>query len=93
MKLKSIEDTHLVYKYVTRVPLHDKNYTSRLQFPAKKYRFDFAINDSDEHLIFSQAFGFKDDASNTKPIPAKNTVHYEFENWLFERDGVAISFE
>lgn len=91
--LHDTEDTVLEYKYITRVPLSDKSYTSRLKYPAKNFDFKFSIEGGGEHRIYSQAFGYMNDATNSYISPGPNSINYSFDEWLFEYDGVAVSFE
>lgn len=93
LNINSNKDTTIEYTYFTRVPIHDKSYTCRLFLPAKAFEFSFTIDGNDKHYIFSQAFGFKSDAKNSPSFPNNNTIHYAFDEWLLERDGVAVSFE
>ena len=80
-------------EYVTRCPKNDKVYTCRLQYPCKKFDFNFHLI-NDDYLINASAFGFIDDAESSpnRSDDAKN-LSIKFENWIFPRDGVCICLE
>ena len=86
------KETNIEITYITRVPINDMAYTSRLSVPCKHYEFHFRINGSKKYKLYSRAYGFQDDASNTPAGSRQNEVNFKIENWSFPTDGVFISF-
>lgn len=85
--------TTIQFNYITRVPLTDKVYSSRLSVPCKNYHFRFKIdNFNTNYKINAQAFGFQDDAMKNPAGSRKNEVTYEINDWLFPYDGVFVTF-
>ena len=85
--------TTIQITYVTRVPITDVVYSSRLIVPCKKYHFRFKIDDSTtNYKINAQAFGFQEDAMKNPAGSLKNEVTYEINDWLFPSDGVFVTF-
>lgn len=85
--------TKIEVVYTTYVPLHDRVYTSRLSAPCKKYDFRFRINDSTkQYRLYSQAFGFQEDATKTPAGCQPNEIAYNINDWTFPADGVFITF-
>lgn len=87
------ETTTIEVTYITRVPVTDKVYTSRLSVPCKRFHFHFRIDDSKtNYKIHAQAFGFQDDAMKNPAGSRKNEVTYEISDWAFPSDGVFVAF-
>lgn len=85
--------TRIEVTYITRVPLSDTVYTSRLSAPCKKYDFRFRINDSNKkYKLYAQAFGFQENAAKNPASSRVNEVTYVMDTWTFPTDGVFISF-
>lgn len=87
------KSTTIEIVYITRVPLNDKIYTSRLSVPCQEYGFRFRIEDSNtDYKICAQAFGFQEDAE-TKITNHRNEIIYEMSDWIFSKDGVFVTFD
>lgn len=85
--------TKIEITYITRVPLNDKVFTSRLSAPCKNFHFHFRIDDSiNNYKIYAQAFGFQDDAMKNPAGSRKNEITYEINDWAFPTDGVFVTF-
>ena len=92
LKLKNDQDTLIEIKYITRVPLNDNSYSVRLRRPCKEFNFLFRIKDANKCNIYSQAYGFHDDARNTPAGAKDNEIKYYFNDWIFPEDGVFLVF-
>lgn len=90
--LQANSDTIISISYTTRVPLSDNIYTCRTSVPCKRFSVYAYLNDSPTYKINGVAFGFLDVAARS-PVPlSDNEVRIEFDDWIFNKDGVVISF-
>ena len=92
--LSSKKDTKIVVKCKTTVPPDDFTYCIRMQRPCKEYRLDFRVKDDRGRAcgLSAYAFGFCEDAINTPNDSDPSCVSIRFEDWIFYKDGVCISF-
>lgn len=85
-------DTIVSISYTTRVPLSDNVYTCRSSVPCKRFSVYAYLEESPAYKINGVAFGFLDVAARS-PVPlSDNEIRIEFDDWIFNKDGVVISF-
>lgn len=92
LNLKCNEDTIIKIKYITRVPKEDRSYSVRVSKACKKFDFEFNIVNQESYNIYSQAYGFYDNATETHAGARENRIKYEFNDWIFPEDGVIVNF-
>lgn len=85
-------DTKLIIKYTTKVPLQDKMFT--LHFPCAcenaKISFSLLGKAARKYRVCGSAFGFIDNAENTYNNNEKKDIVFEFKKWSFKGDGAVI---
>lgn len=87
------KDVSILLEYTTRCPLKDLTYSCRMQYPCKKFTFNFAML-SQDYLIAPYAFGFIDDAKDTpNHTDDQKKVNINFDNWIYPLDGVCVFIE
>lgn len=92
IELQANTDTIISISYTTRVPLSDNVYTCRSSVPCRRFLVDAHLEDSPNYKINALAFGFLDVATRS-PVPlSDNEIRVDFDDWVFNKDGVVISF-
>lgn len=92
IELQANTDTIISISYTTRVPLFDNVYTCRSSVPCRRFLVDAHLEDSPNYKINALAFGFLDVATRS-PVPlSDNEIRVDFDDWVFNKDGVVISF-
>ena len=92
LELRNNADTVIEIRYITRVPKEDKSYSVRVSKACKKFVFEFNIVNQEPYNIYSQAYGFYDNATETNAGARENRIKYEFNDWIFPKDGVIVNF-
>lgn len=92
IELTSQKSTKVQIDYVTRTSLNDKTYFGHLVTPCKKFDFEFSFKPSqnDKYTLYSKAFGFLENADETPISNDRYIVKYNFSNWCYLHNGVAI---
>lgn len=90
LEISNKYQTKLSYTYKTKVPISDKSFVFRLPCACKKFSLSFILNDdSDIYRLFGEAYGFCEDGQIANDDNRKQ-INFEFEDWAFDKDGVAI---
>lgn len=79
--------------YITKVDIKDNIYNCRVSEHCRNFSMQFTINSKEKYDISPVAFGFIDDAQYTPNSDDTNSVNLNFNNWIFRKDGVSISFK
>ena len=91
--LNNRKEVQVQMKYISRVDLSDHNYTSRISAHCRHYTLNFRISNNDKYKINGSAFGFMESAENTLNPQDANSLKFVFDDWIFQNDGISISFE
>ena len=78
-------------EFITRVPITDLSYVCRMSNPCEKFSFAFEIENCNDYKVNAYAFGFIDDGKDAPNVGKEGKVKIKFNDWIFPRDGVAIS--
>ena len=92
LPLSRKRDTVISVSYVTKVPLRDNIYTCRTGVPCKRFSVYVNLEDSPDYKLNAVAFGFLDAAKDSPSCLNDHEVRIEFDDWVFNKDGVTISF-
>ena len=92
LQLSAQKDTVISVSYCTRVPISDNIYTCRSSVPCKKFSVSARLEDSPGYKINAVAFGFLDTAKRSPTRLADHEVHVEFDDWVFNKDGIVVVF-
>lgn len=85
-------DTTVSITYTTRVPLSDNIYICRSSVPCKHFSVDVRLDNSPDFKLNTAAFGFFDTGVKASLQHDDSEVRLEFNNWVFNKDGVSVVF-
>ena len=85
-------DTTVSITYTTRVPLSDNIYICRSSVPCKHFSVDVRLDNSPDFKLNTAAFGFFDTGVKASLQNDDSEVRLEFNDWVFNKDGVCVVF-
>lgn len=93
IKIYQKQTTTIEVVYTTIVKKSDIVFTLRVKEHCKKFSLKFKIVNTTKYNIFTDAFGFLDDAKKTLNSDDSNDISIEFNDWIYKGDGVSLSFQ
>lgn len=93
IKISQNQNTTIEINYTTIVKKSDIVFTLRVKEHCKKFSLKFKIANTEKYNIFTDAFGFLDDAKKTLNSDDSNDISIEFNDWIYRGDGVSLSFQ
>lgn len=92
VELYSDKNTTISVVYTTKVPISDNLYTCRTSVPCRRFSVSVNLENSPEYKLNAVAFGFLDAAGASPAGINDHEVRIQFEDWVFNKDGVTIAF-
>lgn len=90
LHLYANQDTVIVASYTSLSPLSHNAFLYRCSAPCKRLSVEAALQGIAEYKLTAAAFGFRDSAEFSTAQLNKQQIHIQFDDWVFDRDGVVI---
>ena len=90
LNLSRDRDTVIEVSYITRTPLSHNVFKCQSTAPCRHFSVEAFLQQTTDYELTAAAFGFRDSAERSPRRVNKQEIHIEFDDWIFDRDGVVI---